>query len=286
MPLTIGNERGDYVREIPASYTGHTPMPVILDFHGYDEPASVQVVLSGLGTLGAMQGFVTITPEISHPDVPGAGPLWNTTLHGPDLRWVGGLLNTLDDTLCVDRRRVFATGYSNGAFLSSAIACQYSNRVAAVAPVAGIETSSKCHPSRAVPVVAFHGTADPLVLYRGGPGAATAALIPAAATHAIGPFGPQAGGRSIQQNTASWAHRNHCSPHPTTTHRTNDVNVVRYHCRHNASVQLYVVKGGGHTWPGSAFSAKLAASLGHTTFSISADDIMWAFFESHPLATE
>src|SRR5205814_3358644 len=93
--------------------------------------------------------------------------LWDISLTGTDLQFVRNLLDELDRTLCVDDRRIYATGYSNGAFLSSAIACVLADRVAAIAPVAGVLSLPGCAPSRPIPVIAFHGTADPIVTYDG-----------------------------------------------------------------------------------------------------------------------
>jgi polyhydroxybutyrate depolymerase len=286
--LELAGETGHFYREVPTSYTGRTPVPVVLDFHGYSEPATVQVTLSQLGALGQSQGFITITPEVSHPGLTGAGPLFDTTPGGRDLRWVGGLIDTVENTLCVDQRRVFATGYSNGAFLVSAMACQYAGRVAAVAPVAGIEVAPRCRPSRPVPVVAFHGSADPLVAFRGGVGRAASSFLTPAVARAMGSFLPRSlsrGGHSIPGNAAAWAQRNGCAPKPAQVQVTSDVRLVRYRCPHDATVELYVVQGGGHTWPGSKFSQQLSGDLGRTTLSISADRLMWAFFRAHPLTS-
>src|SRR2546421_202992 len=78
-------------------------------------------------------GFSTITPQGR-----GTIPLWDTNLNGEDMAFIGALLDSLDRTLCVDDNRVYVTGLSNGAFMTSAVACAYADRVAAAAPVAGI----------------------------------------------------------------------------------------------------------------------------------------------------
>ncbi|HEY1733073.1 MAG TPA: hypothetical protein VGG23_01410, partial [Acidimicrobiales bacterium] len=142
IPLTVGSRHGFYVQQLPTTYDGRTPMPVVFDFHGYSEPASGQVTLSALGTYGQSHGFITITPGVTEPV-----PLWEATIGSADMKFVGGLFDTVEKTLCVDQNRLYSTGYSNGAFLSSAIACQYASRIAAVAPVAGIQNIAGCHPS-------------------------------------------------------------------------------------------------------------------------------------------
>jgi polyhydroxybutyrate depolymerase len=85
-----------------------------------------------------------------------------------DVAFTRGMLDRLEADLCVDPRRVFATGMSNGGFMSHRLACEMSDRIAAVAPVSGVNTLATCTPTRAVSVLDFHGTADPTVPYAGG----------------------------------------------------------------------------------------------------------------------
>jgi len=281
VPLTAGGRTGTYVQQLPTTYNGRSPMPVVFDFHGYSEPASLQVTLSALGTYGEAHGFITITPAVTEPI-----PLWEATIGSQDMAFVGGVLDSVERTLCVDQDRLYATGYSNGAFLASAIACQYAGRIAAVAPVAGIQDIAGCKPSRPVPVVTFHGTADPYVHFDGTP-SKTAAALPAPTGHGgtLGQSDAQALKKapSIPQDAADWARRNGCRSASSRTKVADDVTLIRYRCPPLAQVELYVVKGGGHAWPGSQGSAALQAAVGRTTFSITADAIMWRFFAAHPL---
>jgi polyhydroxybutyrate depolymerase len=272
--LNAGGEDGAYVREVPPSYRPGHPMPLIVDLHGYEEPATLQVDISALGQYGAVHGFITVTPQVA-----GAIPHWVSTIGGKDLAFFAGLLANVEDTLCVDLNRVFVTGYSNGAFLTSAIACQFSAQVAAVAPVSGLEEVPGCRQHRPVPIVTFHGTADPFVAYLGGIGP-KAVDIPLAT---LGTVRVYANGPSVPAITASWARRNHCAPLPSSKPVTSDVTLIAYRCPRGASVELYRIAGGGHQWPGSVASKPLESDLGRVTFSISADAIMWRFFQDHPL---
>jgi polyhydroxybutyrate depolymerase len=281
--IESGGETRWFFRHVPPSYTGTTPMPVVVDIHGYAEGAAIHERMTELGAYGDAHGFVTITPQ-------GAGPVarWNTTLGGPDVKFVGDLLDSLDRTLCVDDRRVFVTGLSNGAFMTSAVACAYADRVAAVAPVAGIQDIAGCAPARPVPVVAFHGTADPFVAYTGGLGPKALQLpAPDGSGRTLGESGLVAnatGGPSIPAITAAWARRNGCAATPTERTIAAEVTLIRYRCPPGGDVELYRITGGGHSWPGSAFSRAIVAVVGPTTTSISADDVIWRFFTGHPLA--
>ena len=272
-----GVERG-YFRHVPPAHDGEKPLPLVLDLHGASEPSTVHKGNSSLGTLGDERGFVTITPDGSGPV-----PHWDTRLESTDMVFLVDVLDEVEQTLCIDESRVFVAGYSNGAFAASVLACAYSDRIAAVAPVAGIRNVPGCAPARPVPVVAFHGTADEFVRFEGGLGSGVADLPPAEAQALIDLAAPTDSGESIPEVAAAWAQRNGCAAAPKERSVASDVTLVRYRCPGRADVQLYVAEGAGHTWPGSQFSKAIEQFVGPTTFSIDASTIMWRFFERHPL---
>jgi polyhydroxybutyrate depolymerase len=279
---TSGGTPRWYYRHIPTGYSATTPTPVVLDLHGYAEGATVHLQMSAMGPFGDTHHFVTITPQGSGDKV----PAWDTSLDGPDMKYIGDLLDEVEKTVCVDEHRVYVTGLSNGAFMTSAVACKYADRIAAAAPVAGIRNIKGCKPSRPVPVIAFHGTADPFVGYDGGLGE-KAAQLPTGDGRTLGEAGvvdPKAKGPSIPEITAAWAKRNGCTNAPTDTTVAVDVTLIRFPCPKGDEVELYRVTGGGHTWPGSQFSKAIESTVGPTTFSINANDLIWKFFEAHPLA--
>jgi polyhydroxybutyrate depolymerase len=99
----------------------------------------------------------------------------------------------------------------------------------------------------------------------------------------LGPNVPQSTrGPSIPKITSAWAKRDGCASKPTTRVVAKNVSLISYTCPLSNAVQLYRIRGGGHTWPGSALSAK-ATNLGYTTMAINADRIIWNFFMAHPL---
>jgi polyhydroxybutyrate depolymerase len=293
---TSGGSERWYLRHVPDAHDGTTPVPLVVDIHGYSEGAQVHVSMSGLSAFGDDHGFVTVTPQGR-----GQVPLWDSTLGGEDMAFVGDLLDEAEEKLCIDTNRIYVTGLSNGAFMTSAVACQYADRVAAVAPVAGIREIDGCDPARPVPVVAFHGTADRFLAFDGGPGPAVAEL-PApdgsdrslADLQAEGEVGgegdrsvtgadPAPGDPSVPEIVATWADRNGCDGEPESEGVADDVRIDRYSCPPSANAELYRILEGGHTWPGSEFSASIESIVGKTTMSISANEVMWDFFEAHPL---
>lgn len=280
---TSGGAERWYFRHVPTGYTASKPVPVVFDLHGYSEGATVHTKMSALGPFGDTHHFVTITPQGSGTTV----PRWDTKLGSADMAYIGDLLDEVERTVCVDQQRVYVTGLSNGAFMTSAVACKYADRFAAAAPVAGIRDIAGCKPSRPVPVIAFHGTADGFVSYDGGLGARVAELpspdgsgkkIGQAAVNSIAPKGP-----TIPEITATWAVRNGCKKTPTEKPVAADVTIISFSCPKGDEAELYRVTGGGHAWPGSAFSKAVESAIGPTTLSINANELMWSFFQAHPL---
>jgi polyhydroxybutyrate depolymerase len=278
LPFSAAGRAGSYIRDVPAAAPG-TPLPVVFDLHGYLEPATTEHRSTGLSRFGDRHGFVTITPEIAESGL----PRWDFNKGSADVAFLGDLLTGVESTLCVDERRVFVTGISMGAITSSSLACQLADRVAAVAPVAGLQNFSWCRPARPVPVVSFHGTADPFIAYTGGDGP-IGRLLPAPDGSPVrhpGDGGPSSS--SIPDQVAAWAARNGCAAQPTPRRVAADVTLLSYPCPAGDEVEFYSIAGGGHTWPGADFGVNPVPLLGATTMSIDANRIMWDFFRTHPL---
>jgi polyhydroxybutyrate depolymerase len=273
-------EVGDrwYLRHVPPAHDGTHPVPLVLDLHGYAEGATIQAALSGIGPFGDTKGFVTITPQGL-----GSVPRWQVGVDTDDTAFIELVLDDAERALCIDEDRVYVTGLSMGAFMTSALACSDADRFAAAAPVAGIRDVEECEPSRAVPVVAFHGTDDQIVAYDGGYGPGVADL-PNGSGGTIGPGAVDATSDepSIQEITATWAGRNGCADGPAADEVAADVTRLSWSCPRSADVELYRVNGGGHSWPGSTLSRSIAQIVGPTTMSVSANEVMWAFFVAHP----
>ncbi|MEV5834546.1 hypothetical protein [Nocardia sp. NPDC052112] len=281
--FAAAGKSGTYVQDVPAGTAGAS-LPVVVDLHGYLEPAQIERFSTGVGQFGIEHGFATITPQLDDP----GWPRWDFSENSGDVAYLSELLTHVESTLCVDLRRVFVTGLSMGGFTTSSLACQLADRIAAVAPVAGLQDFAWCHPARPVPVIAFHGTADPIVAYTGGPGP-NAQLLPSAdgsgsaagrgGTKPSGVDGP--GPATIPTQAAAWAHRNGCGPEPQQRQIAADVTLFSYPCPGDGAVELYAVLGGGHTWPGSPTIAP-EPLVGTTTASINANQVIWDFFQAHP----
>ncbi len=109
-------------------------------------------------------GIVVVYPN-------GIDETWNvsSTTGTDDVGFISALIDTVDYQYSIDLNRVFATGMSMGGFMSYRLACELSERIAAIASVTGLQAFYPCNPNRPVPILQFHGTADPVVPYAGVP---------------------------------------------------------------------------------------------------------------------
>lgn len=258
--LPFHGEDRTFQVHVPASYDPIKPTPLVMNFHGYSSDAAQEELLSRMIDKSNAEGFVTVHAQ-GHANSWNAGACCgDAAAKGiDDVGFVSAMLDALEEKLCVDAKRVFATGMSNGGFLSHRLACDLSDRIAAVAPVAGVLGIAECHPKRAVPVMHFHGTADSLVPYDG-----SASL----------------GFPAVQKTFADWATRDGCIGTPIESFKNVDAHCSTYSsCSGGAEVTLCTVDGGGHTWPGGT----PIPSLGYTTPWLSATDRMWSFFVAHPM---
>jgi polyhydroxybutyrate depolymerase len=260
--LRVGSLTRSYRLAVPTGYRPSVPTPLILLFHGSGSDALQTSIYTQLPRRASRAGFLVATPDA----VDGTWTLSAPGARTDDLALVKALITSLSSRYCVDPDRVFAAGISLGSEFAAISACTSSLRIAAVGLVAAEFLLRPC--PGPLPVIAFHGTADPIVAYRSG---ATGAAVPGV---------PVIG---VEENMAHWARLDRCNPHPRTR-RLHSMVVRRTWsgCAGSSSVVLYTVLGGGHTWPGSPIALS-PGTFGPTTEQIDATGLMLAFFHRHPL---
>jgi len=256
-----------YTFHIPPGYDGKVPLPLVVSLHGFMGNSFDQQLWTGWNRIADRENFIVV-----YPNGTGFPQRWNAgdspyLTSGPlvnDVAFFRDLFDTLDQALCIDDARIFVDGLSNGGGMANRLACEMADRIAAVGAVAGAYSPipGGCNPSRPMPLVAFHGDADPIVNYYG---------------NSVQHFPP------IEQWAGEWAKRNGCQKGPDALPAQGEVSGIAYSdCALNADVILYTIHGGGHTWPGGL----PIPFLGHTTSDINASETMWTFFEAHPIPTQ
>jgi polyhydroxybutyrate depolymerase len=247
----------------PEDVSGRDPLPLIVNLHGARATAVLQQTSSELSTRGPEEGFVVVAPQGM-----GTPPNWRIAAEGPDLAFVEQLIDEVERRMCIDQSRIYLTGFSMGGMMTMLLACRQPERYAAIAPVAGEIEITDC-PSDRPPLLAFHGTADTVVHFDG-------TLDPNVAVLAPYPNDPPR-----DEIVRRWADANGCTLPATDTPLPPDVEEQAYTCPPSGSVEMYVIEGGGHTWPGSTPGPYAAALGGSTTQTIDATGLMLAFFAQH-----
>jgi polyhydroxybutyrate depolymerase len=257
-----------YILYVPANYAGTTNVPLLFNFHGYGSNASQQMTYGNFRPIADTAGFIIVHPQ---------GTLDNTSTTHFNVGWGGsgaddiGFTEALIDSLSVDymidQSRIYSTGMSNGGFMSFHLACNLSNRIAAIGSVTGSIvpfTLTNCNATHPTPVLQIHGTVDPTVPYNGGAGWSES--IPSLMTY--------------------WANYNNCDIPATTTAVPNTnttdgstVEKIVYESGDNCTqVVHFKISGGAHTWPGSVFP------LSGTNYDINASMEVWNFVSKYNLS--
>jgi polyhydroxybutyrate depolymerase len=266
--LSSGQTR-NYLLYVPDNLDQSKPVPLVISLHGFIETPAHQETISRWNELADEYGFIVVYPQ-------GTGfPLrWNANGQNgdeqdlqKDVQFISDLMDKMQSEYNIDPKRIFANGLSNGGGMSYVLACKLSERIAAIGGVAGAYSypPDLCQPERPVPVIAFHGTADPIVPYEGGVAGRDGFTFPA-----------------IADWVKSWADRNGCDLNPNDIPADGDASGIRYSgCLDGSEVIFYTIAEGGHTWPGGYPMPEWIT--GPTSQDIDASQVMWDFYEKHPL---
>jgi polyhydroxybutyrate depolymerase len=262
-----GSER-TYVLHIPSGYDGTHPTALVLAFHGIGLNAEEMIRISGLSEQADASGFI-----VAYPNGTGATKSWNgghccgeaAKNRVDDVGFVRALIDELAGLTNIDPGRVYATGFSNGAIMVYRLACELSDRIAAIAAVSATQIQDDqqaCHPARSVPVMHFHGTADRLNPYDGATTSAGFVFV------------------SVEDAIGFWTEKEAC---PGPVQRTESGNIqqdVYAACAQGSTIELYTIQAGEHAWPGGQ---AVSPQVGEPTMEISASPLIWEFFAAHPM---
>jgi polyhydroxybutyrate depolymerase len=267
---------------VPDGVAQDDPAPLVLNLHPSNGNAEFIAGYNDLDATADANGFITVAPNAV---IPVADPnpdqfwLWNVpgvpTTAGsyppPDARDDVAFLTRVIDTFiergCADADRVYLAGFSGGARMASAYACANPDKVAAIAPVAGLRAGrpspdaphaielQSCAPGEPVPVITFHGDADARNPYNGNT--------------------DKRWGYSVELAVQTWARFDGCTTGPEVTQVTEHVSKEAYAgCEGGSEVEFYKVAGGTHSWPGSPMDDS-------ATQEVEASELIWDFFAQH-----
>jgi polyhydroxybutyrate depolymerase len=275
--IKVGIDR-HYLLVVPENVDPKAPLPLVFVFHGAGNSGAILQKGCGITELAQRKGFIAAFPD-------GVDKRWNGGVSDPeslasarsdDVAFVSAMIDQIDSERRVDRRRIFATGSSNGSIFCYTLACRLADRIAAIAPISGLlgeAVAAHYHPSGPVSVISFNGTDDPLVHFAGEPRGGKGLL-------------------SVNDTVSFWVRNNQCDTTATITKDPpspldDGLTIIRIAYQGgtgHSAVEAFVIGHGGHTWPGNHTDPTWAKTAGKTAMSISANELMWDFFEKHPKA--
>jgi len=245
--VSSGVERS-YLLHVPAGYDGEA-VPLVLDFHGSGGVPESQSATSNFGTIADREGFGVVFPAGVFANS-GTARSWNANVADgvDDVQFVRDIIDDVAERLSVDRTRIYATGFSGGARMTSRLACELSHLLAAAAPVAGVQYPDDCTLRQPIPILAIHGRADRSNQYE-----------LSASSRPYWRMG-------VETAVEKWRDANGCDTRVDATGLPGDVERRTWiDCSADAEIALYVLENGRHAWPDFA------------------SEVIWEFFSRHRL---
>ena len=269
-----------YRVHVPEGYNGASPAPLLIAFHGGggDMDYMAKDEHYGLIAKSDKEGFVLVFPSGYSKFKSGKIATWNAGKCCGDARdkkiddvgFVRQIISNLSAQMKIDRNKIYATGMSNGGMMSHRLACEMADTFKAVAPVAGTDGTLSCNPSQPISVLNIHAINDTHVLFNGGAGKDVfkdASMV----TEFV----------SVPETVARWVKRDQCTGSPQRVLSVEGAYCDQYSsCAGGVKVQVCVTESGGHSWPGGNKPGGIKRDKEDTSKAISANDVMWDFFES------
>lgn len=273
--LTVDGNPRSFIVYIPTGYNNAGKMPLIFAIHGGSGTPEGMINIANFKTIADRDKVVLVYPAGIQKNWNDGRPTTPNQLGINDVSFFNQLCDYMINNYSVDGTKIYATGISNGGFMSSRLGCELSNRIAAIAvDAATIEATNiapNCNPGRPVPAIYIHGTSDPLVPFAGGQMTA----------------GGTAGGTVLSHFQAidKWVTINGCNATPTITDLpdiSNDGTTIKQRVyaggTNSSEVVSYVVLNGGHTWP-QGYQYLNEAIIGKTSQDMNACEVIWTFFK-------
>lgn len=263
--IESGGRERDFVLRLPRGYEKRSDWPLVVALHGR---GSTGVEVEGYSELSTLPAVVAYPDGVADPADADFRKAWQGAPYEvegvDDVDFVEDLLDELQTTRCVDTRRTYVTGKSNGGGLAALLTCRLPDRFAGAALVASAlypGTQEDCADASPVPTLVIHGVADATIPFAGD---------------------ERRGLPDVRTWLAARAERDGCEARPRQGRIGRDVLTSRWrHCDDGSELRLLAVEGGGHVWPG----ARVYSGGGHVTRTISAHQQAWAFFTKHRLAS-
>ena len=268
-----------YALYVPPTYDGASDWPLLVVLHSFATRSRFQLTTSGILPIADREEFIVVAPQgLIRDGLDDTGEGWNIELRddlADDVGFIDALLDELTATYVIDQRRVYAAGFSQGAGMTYQIADSFPDRIAAIAAVSSALPSPETRefaPSRPIPLLQIHGTADTIARYD-------------QPSDRFIPF------TSVLETIEIWRSINGCTDEATitdfpdlvTTDESTVTRIAYTNCTTDAPVVHFRVNGGGHSWPGSVSSLGFS---GTPNQDISASEEIWDFLSQYQLPVQ
>lgn len=268
MIIDVDGIKRAYILYVPETYVENKMMPLVFNYHGYGSNAKKFMSIVDFRLIADEEGFILVYPQgtifndYTHWNIGG----WTIGSTADDVGFTEIMIDDISARYAIDLKRIYAVGHSNGGYFSYVLACQLSNKIAAIASMAGpmtYETFADCAPERPIPILHFHGDTDPSVRYEGD-----------FYTH------------SVQEVLDFWIEHNQCetsaikeiiAPKPITSSQTSIEYYLYDSCAQGINVRHYKVLGGGHEWLGTP------NQFGEVNKDLDTNQAIWNFFNLYDL---
>ena len=274
----------------PRRYLVHQPaarrdaaLPVVMVLHGAGGTAAWSLGETGWAAKADREGFLVVLPEGLRPDLTKPPhflenpQVWNDGSPrlipgepaGDDVGFLDLVIDSVLSDFPVDPRRVYLTGFSNGAGMTFRLGTERSHRFAALAPVTGHCWQADPQPERPAPTLLLAGADDPLFPLAGG-----AIVSPWEGSPIQRP--------ALEETLRRWASALGCTPGRREDQENDGVRTLSYRGRGGVEFTARIINGLGHHWPGGRgqFNPRMA---GRPSSLLIANDVIWEFIRRHSL---
>jgi polyhydroxybutyrate depolymerase len=271
--IMSGGVEREYNLYVHPRYKLNRPTPLVFLLHGLGGTHDWTMWYTNMTAFADAYKFILVAPQ-------GIGFNWDISSGSADVTFISDIIDAVSEDYCIHPKRIFATGLSKGGGMSHRLACDLSDRIAAIGPVASgtpwVLWSDVCEPERPVPMIQFNGTADVLIPFEGGPHGLNPALIVPPMAEMFGALLDLYG----------------CSAEAEVVYEKGEVTCFRYEdCEDKVTLEHCIVEGGGHNWPGAVDLYEMNPTANwwaapHTTQDIDASRAIWEFFAEHAMCDD
>lgn len=246
--VSVGGTMRSYIVHIPPGHDASAPVALVLNFHGYTSDNARQLEYTNMNAKADEAGFIVAYPAGVDASFNAGNCCGDNTQD--DVGFARSIIEEVGASACLDMRRVYSTGLSNGGMMTFRLGCEAADVFAAIAPVVAFVAVDECKPGRGMPIMTFLGDADSVVTYD----------------------------RAYPDNIG-WADVNECKGEAVIEEHGASHCEVWSDCKDGVEVKVCVMAGMGHCWPG----APMPCRYGTANADISANDAIWEFFDRYRL---